>query len=178
MPDQNLNMIWCIILHRNQFRRNKRLSNQLGNKNRLQPYCSSNINIGQLSWCWNIKNKKFIGLKSNPHIANYSKKGEKIVFIYCSLGINRKQPSIIVKTLLFSRSCNVDAFDQTFYAWLPTADFWKPWTLELHQCLFVYNKCLFLEPLEILGMMIHIAFWPKNIICLNWWRVFSTLITF
>ena len=69
------------------------------------------------------KTKSSLALKVTPMLQTTLKKGEKIVFIYCSLGINRKQPSIIVKTLLFSRSCNEDAFDQTFYAWLPTADF-------------------------------------------------------
>ena len=48
------------------------------------------------------KTKSSLALKVTPILQTTVKKGEKIVFIYCSLGINRKQPSIIVKTLLFS----------------------------------------------------------------------------
>ena len=130
-----------------------------------------------MSWCWHIKNKKFIGLKSNPHIANYSKKGEKIVFIYCSLGINRKQPSIIVKTLLFSPFMQRRCLRSNILCMVTHSWFLKATNVGIAPMFVCIQQCLFLEPLEILGMMIHIAFWPKNIICLNWWRVFSTLIT-
>ena len=119
-----------------------------------------------------------MALKATPILQTTVKRGRKLYLYIVAWALIENNPQLWKRCYSHIHATKMPSIKHFMYAWLPTADLWKPRTLELHQCLFVYNKCLFLEPLEILGMMIHIAFWPKNIICLNWWRVFSTLITF